>query len=288
MRIVSALMMSILATACDAAPSNLGQQAEASSETQGPTVLSAKPVRFKASDNVMVHGRYYEAQAPKALILLFHQAGSNKSEYASIAPRLTEAGYSALAIDQRSGGNMFGGRNETVASIGQNGGYLDAKRDLEAALAWAGDKRLPIVLWGSSYSASLLFPLAAEHPGKAVALLAFSPGEYLGGGNPVRSAAAKVNVPLFVTSATDAEEIVEAKALIDAAAARLKTLFVPISGGVHGSSTLIADRNPDGAEEAWKAVLQFLENVEMANRSSLARQPHTRARSIRLDSAHDR
>ena len=264
MRIFSALMMSILATACDVAPANLGQQAEASSETPGPTGHSAKPVTFKASDNVLIHGRYYEAQEPKALILLFHQAGSNKSEYTSIAPRLVEAGYGALAIDQRSGGDMFGGRNETVASIGQNRGYLDAKLDLEAALAWAGDKRLPIVLWGSSYSASLLFPLAAEHPGKVVALLAFSPGEYLGRGEPVRSAAAKVDVPLFVTSATDAAEIVEAKAIVDSSAAKLKTLFVPISGGVHGSSTLISDRNPDGAEEVWKAVLQFLDDVQNA------------------------
>lgn len=261
MRIVSALVMSILASACDAAPTNLGQQAEASSETSGPTGLSARPVRFKTRDNVMVHGRYYEAQAPKALILLFHQAGSNKNEYSSIAPRLVEAGYSALAIDQRSGGNMFEARNETVASIRQNGGYLDAKRDLEAALAWAGDKRLPIILWGSSYSASLVFLVAAEHPGKVKALLSFSPGEYLGRGEPVRSAAAKVNVPLFVTSAKDAEEIAGAKAIVNSSVARHKILFAPRSGGVHGSSTLIADRNPGGAEEVWKAVLQFLDDL---------------------------
>lgn len=57
MRIVSALMLGILATACDAAPANLGQQAEASSETPRPTGVSAKPVTFKASDNVMVHAQ---------------------------------------------------------------------------------------------------------------------------------------------------------------------------------------------------------------------------------------
>jgi hypothetical protein len=36
--------------------------------------------------------------------------------------------------------------------------------------------------------------------------------------------------------------------------------FVP-SHGVHGSSTLIAARNPEGAEANWRAVLDFLDRV---------------------------
>lgn len=50
------------------------------------------------------------------MILLFHQAGSSKAEYATISPRLVAAGYSALAIDQRSGGELFGS-NETAAAL---------------------------------------------------------------------------------------------------------------------------------------------------------------------------
>jgi hypothetical protein len=37
-------------------------------------------------------------------ILLSHQAGSNRAEYAPIAPRLVKPGFNCLAIDQRSGG----------------------------------------------------------------------------------------------------------------------------------------------------------------------------------------
>ena len=223
----------------------------------------AKPetVVLKAADGVAIHGLHYPAANPKALILLFHQAGSNKAEYATIAPRLAAAGYSALAIDQRSGGTLFGATNETVAALGRESDYGDAIKDLRAALGWAADRKLPVILWGSSYSSSLVLQLASENPGKIAALLAFSPDEYFGGGNPVSRWASGVKAPLFVTSATDVEEIAAAKALVAASPSANKRQFVPESGGVHGSSTLIAARNATGAEENWRAVMAFLAEV---------------------------
>lgn len=219
-----------------------------------------EPVVLKAADGVMVFGDYYKAEKPKALILLFHQAGSNRSEYAPIAPKLMQAGYSALAIDQRSGGTLFGHGNQTVARLGHSTNYLDAEKDLEAALAWSepAAARLPVILWGSSYSASLVFLVAAKQPGKLAAVLSFSPGEYLGDGNPVSAAAAKVTVPIFITSAKDPEEIAAARKILDASASKSKIQFVPTLGGVHGSSTLRDDRNRQGADENWQAVLAFL------------------------------
>jgi len=68
----------------------------------------AEPVTLQARDGVSVSALLYEATQPKAVILLFHQAGSSKAEYATIAPRLVASGYTALAIDQRSGGSLFG------------------------------------------------------------------------------------------------------------------------------------------------------------------------------------
>jgi len=244
----------LAAGACDAQP--VDSPAPADNAREFPR--AAEAVTFAAADKVTVHGLYYQAPNPKALILLFHQAGSNKAEYATIAPRLVDAGYSALAIDQRSGDAMFGGRNETVAGLGASAGYLDAKADLVAALAWAQGKGRPVILWGSSYSSSLVLLVAAENPGKIAALLSFSPDEYLGDGNVVRGAAAKVQTPIFVTSAKDDAEIAAAKAIFDASPSPGKVRFVPQAGGVHGSSTLIAARNAAGAEENWRAVLAFL------------------------------
>lgn len=225
-----------------------------------PSMMAVTAVDFMADDGLTVSGRYYRADKPKALILLFHQANSSKDEYAEIAPRLVEAGYAALAIDQRSGGGMFG-KNETAARMPQGADYASAIHDLQGALGWAGSMSLPVIVWGSSYSSSLVFALAAKNPEKVAALLSFSPGEYLGDGNPVAAAAAKVRVPIFITSAKDAQEMAAAKAIFDAVPAARKTLAVPRIAGVHGSSTLIASRNPTGAAENWDAVMAFLKSL---------------------------
>jgi len=225
-----------------------------------PSMMAVTPVNFMADDGLTVSGRYYRAEQPKALILLFHQANSSKEEYAEIAPKLVEAGYAALAIDQRSGGAMFG-RNETAARLPKGADYASAIHDLQGALGWANTMSLPVIIWGSSYSSSLVFELAAKNPGKVAALLSFSPGEYLGDGKPVAAAAAKVRVPVFITSAKNAQEIAAAKAIFDAVPGARKSFAVPGIAGVHGASTLIASRNPTGAADNWRAVMTFLKSV---------------------------
>lgn len=227
---------------------------------EGSTISDAKPLVIKAADGVAIHATHYPAPNPRAIILLFHQAGSGKGEYATIAPRLVKLGYSALAIDQRSGGDLFG-VNETARGVGGQPSYLDAKVDLQAALDWAKSQGKPILLWGSSYSSALVFLVAAENPGAVTALLSFSPGEYLGQPDLVRRHAAKLAVPVFVTSAKDAGEIAAARAIFTAVPGTGNIQAVPAIAGVHGSSTLIAARNPSGAEDNWHAVEAFLKRV---------------------------
>lgn len=246
----------LVAAACQAKPTDT----DAAENVEQPAQTAAQPVTLKASDGVAVHGLYYEAQNPKALILLFHQAGSSKDEYATIAPQIVKAGYAALAIDQRSGDGLFG-TNETAAALGKKADYLDARPDLKAALDWARSKSLPIVLWGSSYSSSLIFPLAASDPQGIVALLAFSPGEYFDDKSMIRTAAAKVNVPVFIASANSKDETSEAEPIMAALPKSDRNeRFVP-AHGVHGSSMLIASRNAAGADANMRVVLDFLKRV---------------------------
>jgi dienelactone hydrolase len=249
--IVAALAL----TGCDQAATSLPKPMP-----EQPSMMAVTAVDFMADDGLTVSGRYYRADKPKALILLFHQANSSKDEYAEIAPRLVEAGYAALAIDQRSGGAMFG-KNETAARMPKGADYASAIHDLQGALNWAGSMSLPVIVWGSSYSSSLVFELVAKNPTKVAAVLSFSPGEYLGDGNPVAAAATKVRVPVFITSAKDAQEIAAAKAIFDAVPDARKTMAVPRIAGIHGSSTLIASRNKAGAAENWNAVMTFLKSV---------------------------
>ena len=222
---------------------------------------TAEAISFPASDGVQVFADYYSAGSKaKPLILLFHQAGSNRGEYATIGPRLVTLGFNALALDQRSGGDAWGRTNETVKRLGKSTDYGEALLDLEAALQWAKSpgQTGSILVWGSSYSAALVFLLAAEHRREIKAILAFSPGEYLRGSSTVRKAAAQVSIPIFVTSAKDPKEIAVAKSILDSSHSTDKTQFVPQIAGVHGSSTLREDQNPAGAEENWAAVKQFL------------------------------
>ena len=224
-------------------------------------VAVAESVVLTAADGVKVYGEFWSAAGSKApLILTFHQAGSSRAEYAPMAPRLNQAGFSVLAIDQRSGGSEFGGRNQTVAARGRSTSYDAALPDLEAALAWgkARANGAPVLVWGSSYSAALVFLLAAKHPTDVQGLLAFSPGEYLGNPDAVSKAAQQLRVPVFVDQSSDEDEIDQARSILKAAASTDKTQFIPRKNGVHGSSTLRADRNAVGAEENWSAVLTFL------------------------------
>lgn len=249
-RIFAILLAVSAVTACEAS----GEKAVAA-----PFAAEAKAVHLKAADGVTVFGSYYPAAHPKAVILLFHQAGSGKGEYATIAPRLVAAGYSALAIDQRSGGTLYGS-NETAAHVAGQPSFLDAAQDLQAAVDWGVAQHVPVVVWGSSYSSSLVFPLAVKNSGKIKAVLAFSPGEYFDDKALVRTAAAKVGVPAYITSSPSSDEVSAAKGIADAMRPGLATRYVP-KDGVHGSSTLIAKRDPKGAESNWQPVLAFLKKV---------------------------
>ncbi|RMD83796.1 MAG: alpha/beta hydrolase [Candidatus Dadabacteria bacterium] len=237
------------------------------------------PVELLAADGVRVAAELYPALAgERAVALLFHQAGSNAAEYAPIAGRLRRLGITCLAIDQRSGGRMWGRQNRTVARLGASATFWEAYADLEAALSWAATHHpgKPLLAWGSSYTAALVLRLAAEHPGELTAVLSFSPGEYFGPGEPVRAWAERVRQPLFVTSAPGSEVAV-AKRIFEAAPARLKRQFVPASG-VHGASILREDRNPGATGPVWAAVEKFLAEVLGAAPAASSSGPPRNAR----------
>ncbi len=221
------------------------------------------PVHFAAGDGVVVYGTAYAARPPAiATILLFHQAGSSKSEYLPIAPRLAALGYNVLAIDQRSGGDLYSPPNETVLHLGKSTPYPDVLKDMDAAVDFARQRfpKSSLYAWGSSYSAGLVFALAAEHPHDIAAVLAFSPNEYFDDKRFVRDAARGVTVPVFVDSAADKNEEDGAREILDAASSQVKVDYVP-THGIHGSSTLRDDRDPAGAAENWDAVTNFLKRI---------------------------
>ncbi len=222
-----------------------------------------KSVDFPTAGGIQGRADVYATKNPSAtLILLFHQAGWSRGEYREIAPKLVKAGYRVMAVDQRAGGAVNGVQNEThyrATRMALARSYLDAYVDMTAALAYARKhlKAARIVVWGSSYSSSLVFRLAAEHPQNVVGVMAFSPGEYFKkqGADYIEAFAKRVKQPVFVTSSKKEREVV--KPIFDASPAKKKILFTPASGGQHGSRALW-NKSSDH-DVYWASVNGFLE-----------------------------
>jgi pimeloyl-ACP methyl ester carboxylesterase len=221
-----------------------------------------KSIDFPTSGGFAARADVYDSANPAATwILLFHQAGWSRGEYREIAPKLVDKGYRVMAVDQRSGRAVNGVRNETHRRAVQEKlgtDYLDAYGDLQAALTHVrtklGAKR--VVVWGSSYSASLVLRLAAEHPSEVSAVVSFSPDEYFQkrGASYVKEFAKRVNQPLFATSSKD--ERPKVQPIFDVSPSKKKILFTPASKGQHGSRALWA-KWPD-SDVYWAAVNGFL------------------------------
>ena len=221
-------------------------------------------VTFPSRDQLTVTADLYMVHPRTApMILLFHRAGWSRGEYRPIAPKLNRLGFNCLAVDLRSGGEGLGVINETARlakSLGRATTYLDAYQDMEAALERALGKwsKGPVVLWGSSYSASLALILGAHHQKELKAVLAFSPGEYFTklGKSPtlVRDSVRGLTIPVFITSAGPEEA--RWKAIYQSLGSTRKRYFLPFFTGAHGSQALWPET--EGSALYWDAVETFL------------------------------
>ncbi len=80
-----------------------------------------------------------------------------------MAPALNKIGLDTLAVDQRSGGTMWGHRNRTVVKLGKSTGYLEVLVDLQAAVNWAAtNKYKTIIAVGSCAEIATLFETMAK------------------------------------------------------------------------------------------------------------------------------
>ncbi|MBI3500266.1 MAG: dienelactone hydrolase family protein [Bacteroidetes bacterium] len=220
----------------------------------------AQKISFPASDGLVVTADLYLVSDSLPYMILCHQAGYSRAEYAETASKFCHLGYNCLAVDARSGNEVNGVKNETAALAVQKkkpATYLDAEKDILAAIDYAYNKSgKKVFLVGSSYSASLALKIAATNK-KVKAVMAFSPGEYFGTKLKLKDAIANLSVPVFVTSAK--EEAQDVTTLISDVKSKIKNQFVPTSKGKHGSSCLWKD-NP-GYHEYWFAIMLFVKQL---------------------------
>ncbi|MEM7505986.1 MAG: alpha/beta hydrolase [Pseudomonadota bacterium] len=214
----------------------------------------AETIQFDADDGTTITAELTRTTPDAPFLVLFHMAGASRGEYVEIAPRLAALGYNTLAVDQRSGGAFGGVDNRTRAQFGANPSYADAIPDLIAAAAKARDLGAATLgVMGSSYSAALVLKLAGDDPDFTDAVIAFSPGEYFGKADYVRSSAARISQPVFITGGR--QERSQWQPLFDSIPGDAKTGFQPQGAGRHGATALLTGDGP----EYWAALETFLQ-----------------------------
>ncbi len=171
--------------------------------------------------------------------------------------KLNDLGFSFLAINQRSGMNVLGVTNETSTLAKQKGlatGYLDARKDIEAAVEYSYklNNNDPIIIFGSSYSASLALLIPSDNE-MIRSVIAFSPIEHL---KKIDLAAEirSLNKPTFVASAK--KEIKNTDELFRFVNKKYITQFKPEEEGFHGSKSLW--KSVKGHEVYWASLEEFL------------------------------
>jgi len=223
-------------------------------------------ISFITSDSITVFGDLYEINKKKSTILLFHQSGSNaRGEYYPIIPELINEGYNVLAVDQRQGGQLYGGYNRTIAKFSLNNySYCDASLDLEAALNFIIESGFSgnIILWGSSYSASLVIRLANQRQNDISGVLAFSPAS----GGPMKECRPDdffetLKIPLLLLRPSKEMEIESVKNQFELAQQNNHQVYIA-KYGIHGSSMLVESRVEHNVNNNWKVVKSFLKSFK--------------------------
>ncbi len=226
--------------------------------------IAKETITFPSKDSLTITADLYLAHDKSApFIILFHQASWSRGEYLEIAPKLNAMGFNCIAVDQRSGGEINNIKNQTklaAEKAGKGTEFLDAYQDLEASVDYVRRNyaKGKLIVWGSSYSAALMFVLTANNPGKIDALLSFAPGEYYGKRGKsktyIAEHAAKINKHVFITSAKD--EKPRWINIYNSIPSKDKHMFVPKTAGNHGSRALW---NKFGdSKDYWKEVKEFL------------------------------
>jgi len=218
-------------------------------------------VSFTAEDGLPVTADLYKVNPDKPYVILLHQASYSRGEYKHTARKIVKFGYNCLAVDLRSGGEVNYIQNHTALLAVQKGystDYLSSLKDIEAAIQWVKQRNDdPIILLGSSFSASLSLLLAKGNP-DIEAVIAFSPGEFFEPEISIKHKIKNFNKPVFVAASKREEDYI--KEMFHFVPSANKTISTPQNGsGEHGSKSLWKS-NPS-SKEYWLALTMFFSKI---------------------------
>lgn len=223
--------------------------------------VGQRQIEFPSEDSLTVTADLYEQDVDFPYVVFFHQAGSSRGEYREIAPRFLKMGYNALVVDLRSGKESNYVQNQTAAKANELNlvrEMIDARQDISAAIHYAQkfSNNQPILVFGSSYSASLVLEEAASDS-LISAVIAFSPGEYFRG-HSVKNSIEGLSIPFFVSGSQAEKNYIQD--LMSLTASPRGTIFIPENGfGKHGASSLW--NSNENSSEYWLALVMFIRSL---------------------------
>jgi len=225
--------------------------------------LSAQnKIIFPATDSLPITADMYPGRINQPYVLLFHEEGSSRGEYRDIVPRLVKMGYNCMAVDLREGKENNYISNETTRradSMHLISTKQDCLKDMEAAIKYAVNKSSkPVILFGSSFSASLCL-LIANHNPAVNAVIAFSPGEFFRPRISVKDSLKDFDKLAFLTGQRN--EYPYLTILAQNIPAKKLTIFVPSHNeGAHGVKALL--KSDPASNEYWLSLLMFFRNIK--------------------------
>jgi len=225
------------------------------------SAISIKTVRFSASDGLLITADEYIVNPGNPYILLFHEQGSSRGEYGTIARRLCKLDFNCLAVDLRNGGSENYVSNETARRLRESNldaGLSGIEKDVMAAIQYAKERSdQPVVLFGSGANGSLSLKMAlADSSVRAV--VALSPGEYFLPEIKIQDAISDLRKPVFITCST--AEFPYVSELASGMDQEYVTLFMPEQGaGERGTGSFSVDY--DYNTDYWIALILFLKEL---------------------------
>lgn len=225
------------------------------------SAIRVRTVTFTAVDGLEVTADEYITDPFKPYVLLFHEQGSSRGEFSTIARRICKLDYNCLAVDLRNGGKYEYVSNETARQLREKhheAGLKEIEQDVLAAINYVKDKsNLPVILFGSGANGSLSLKVALSDS-LVRAVVAVSPGEYFLPETKIQEAIAALEKPVFITSSK--AEFPYVSELASGIDPNYVSLFEPEQGaGERGTGSFSVDYEYN--TEYWLALILFFKDL---------------------------
>lgn len=223
--------------------------------------VRVRTVSFPSQDGLEITADEYIISPDKPYVLLFHEQGSSRGEFSTMARRLCKLDYNCLAVDLRNGGNFDYVSNETTKRLRGTqlkAGLNDIEQDAVAAIRYAREKsQKPVVIFGSGANGSLSLKIALSNQ-DVRAVVALSPGEYFMPEIKIQDAISPLKKPVFITSSK--AEVPYVSELASGIEKDYVTIFEPKQGtGDRGTRSFSADYEYNN--EYWIALMLFFKDL---------------------------